>query len=84
MGNAIVNLVRYPGELDSLLKKEEQRHRELCQRYQAKLVELGRLSQVLKGEIPEEETTEKEVPWLYLYKNNFVDAIKKALKNPER
>jgi hypothetical protein len=82
--SAISNLIRDLRDVDKRIEEEETRHKAIVRRYESKLTELQRLSQILKGEIPDSEVTEKETPWLYLYKNNFIDAIEKALKNPEK
>jgi hypothetical protein len=81
--NAISSFLRDLKDVDKRINEEEIRHRTIVKRYESKLTELQRLSQILKGELPESEITEKETPWLYLYKNNFVDTIEKALKHTE-
>lgn len=81
--SAISSLIKGFKEVDRRLEEEENRHRNIVKRYENKLDELQRLSHILKGEIPESETTDNETPWIYLYKNNFVDAVERALRDPE-
>jgi hypothetical protein len=84
MVSAIANFVRGTRDIDRRLKEEEKRHQNIVKEYADRLNELKRLSQVLAGEIPEEASTDKETPWIYLNKNNFVESVRNALKNPEK